>query len=741
MAGTALCFAKWLPPTSAGAETPRLAIPRVERAPALDDFLNDRPREAEAVVEAFTQREPGDGVAASQETFAYLSYDAEHFYVVFVCRDREPDKVRARLAPREGIAADDQVGVLLDTFHDRRRAYMLSANPLGIQTDALLTEGQPDDFSYDAVWRSAGRLTTDGYVVWMAIPFKSLRMPPVDVQQWGIALLRHVPRNSEQSFWPAITKRVEGLAQQFATLDGLSAISRGRNVQLVPYGALAAASFRGEGGRFTRDTDVRPGLDAKLVLKDAITLDVTVNPDFSQVESDQPQVTTNQRFEVFFPEKRPFFIENAGLFLYGAIPATRNVPETLFFSRRIADPGLGARVTGKLGHWTLGGLAINDRAARRPGAPVGTEQNAHVGLLRIQREFGRQSSLGVLGSLRTLTGRVNRVGAIDTRFKLGGNWVLTALLAASRTTETNGSLLSGTAVNVNVNRTSRHILYSAFYSDRSPSFRTDLGFVPRTDIRQVEQYAEYRWRPTAGPVVAFGPNSYFRLNWDRQSNLQEWIVRYPFQVDLKGRTSVFVRRVETGELFRGRRFRQHFHTININTEWLKWLAVTGSAEAGTSVNFFPPPGVEPSLASFFTASLALSARAHPQLRADMTYLHSQLRDRPQSAGAPERPTLIFRQDIARLAVNYQFTRRLSVRAIADYRSVLPNVSRVALVRDKQLVADLLVTYFVQPGTALYVGYTGGFDDLGSSEDGQHSGFPTKVRARQLFVKASYQFRL
>jgi len=712
------------------AEPPHVRIPRATRPPTIEDFLDRQPDEGR--IEGFVQREPGDGVPVSESTVAYLSYDDDRFYVVFVCEEREPSRLRARLAPREAIAADDQVGVLLDTFHDRRRAYLFSVNPLGIQSDALLTEGQPDDYSYDTVWYSSGRLTANGFIVWIAIPFKSLRLPPGRDQEWGLALVRAIPRNSEQAYWPAVTRRVEGLAQQFATVEGLEGISPARNLQLTPYLSGAAASIRGGTGDLGRDESTRAGADVKLVIRDALTLDVAVNPDFSQVESDQPQVTTNQRFEVFFPEKRPFFIENAGYFLYGAVPAGGNVPPVLFFSRRIVDPSLGARLTGKLRRWAMGGLVMDDRAASVEG---GIRSHARIAIARVQRDLGAQSSVGFLVSRREASLRDNGVVAVDARVKLGANWVLTGLFGSSHTTSRITGQDWGTAVNLNVNRTSRRLLYNAFYSDRSPSFRADLGFVPRTDIRQIEQYIEYRWHPSRGPIVAIGPNSYFRLNWNRAGELQEWIVRYPFQVDLKGRTSIFVRRVEYGEVIRGIRFREHLQTLNVQTEWLKWLAITESIEGGRSVNYFPPPGVSSSPADFLAGSVTLSLRTSPQFRTDLTYLLNRLRTAGSAADA------IFDNHLARTTLNYQFTRRLSVRAIADYRSVLSNPIRVALPRTKQIVGDVLLTYLVQPGTALYVGYTSTEDNavFGASEP-MYEGPPTRPQSRQLFVKTSYLLR-
>src|SRR5437016_7939274 len=387
----------------AGQEPERtLQIARAARPPELDDFVRgDSARPGGTVVSDFRQRDPGDGNPAGAPTMAYLSYDDANLYVVFVCRDR-PALVRAGLAKREEIASDDGVALYLDTFGDRKHAYLFAANPLGVQADALVTEGQDDDYSFDSVWQADGRLTADGYVVRLAIPFRSLRFPRAPVQRWGIALARYIRRNNEESYWPYITKRLAGLVPQFGTLDGLSNISPGRNLQAIPYGAFTGARFLDtEAPAFRTASDRRFGLDVKGVIRDALTLDATVNPDFSQVESDEPQVTINERFETFFPEKRPFFIENAGYF---------QTPVNLFFSRRIADPGTGVRLTGKAGRWAVGAIGTDDRA---PGAALGGGR-AGIGVVRVQRDFGGESTVGMLASDRSLAGGSNRVVSADT---------------------------------------------------------------------------------------------------------------------------------------------------------------------------------------------------------------------------------------------------------------------------------------------------------------------------------------
>src|SRR2546428_4278025 len=406
------------------AKIPLSKIPRVHRPPKLQDFLEDHPREAELALSDFRQNAPGDGTPATDSTTAYLYYDDKNLYVAFICRD-EPGQVRAHLARREALDQDDGVGVLLDTFHDFHRAYFFFSNPLGVQSDAIYTEGQGYDFSFDTLWDNAGRVRNDGYVVFFSIPFKSLRFSHAPEQTWGVALYRVILRKSEYDYWPYVTQRVEGLTQQFAPADGIENVSPGRNIQLIPYGLLASDHFLNQPNppspapppAFLDNFAHRAGLDANVVAKDSLAFDVTLNPDFSQVESDDPQVTVNQRFAVFFPEKRPFFIENAGFFA---------TPINLFFSRQIADPQFGARMTGKLGKWTLGTLVIDDR---QPGlgftsGPYATR--AVGGVVRIAREFGKQSYIGGFASSRDFADTSNRVASLDARLKVSKNWVVDA---------------------------------------------------------------------------------------------------------------------------------------------------------------------------------------------------------------------------------------------------------------------------------------------------------------------------
>src|ERR1051326_5110291 len=207
-----------------------IQVPRISRPPALEEFLNGGVRDDMKRIDDFRQRQPGDGVPVSQKTSAWIGYDDRSFYTVFVCQ-ASAGQLRARLSRREDILNDDFVGVFFDTYHDRQHGYEFFVNALGVQADAIVTETQSDDWSFDALWYSQGRLTPEGFVAMLVIPFRSLRFSAAGAQTWGFGLARFIPANNEASFWPYITQKIEGFNQQLGTMTGLEQISPGRNLQ------------------------------------------------------------------------------------------------------------------------------------------------------------------------------------------------------------------------------------------------------------------------------------------------------------------------------------------------------------------------------------------------------------------------------------------------------------------------------------------------------------------------------
>ncbi|MBZ5728332.1 MAG: carbohydrate binding family 9 domain-containing protein [Acidobacteriia bacterium] len=730
---------------AATAQIKDVRIPKIQARPLLEQFLNGNSRSDMKRIDDFRQRQPGDGVPVSRKTAAWIGYDEKTFYAVFVC-ESPPGQTRARLSKREDVFNDDVVGVLLDTYHDRQRGYEFFVNPLGVQADAVESEGQNDDFSFDTLWYSEGRLTPDGFVAMLAIPFKSLRFSANQMQTWGFGLFRYIPTNNESSFWPYVTQKVEGFNQQLGNMSGLETISPGRNLQLIPYGAFSQSHFldNPDGGvpSFKSKTDLRVGLDAKAVIHDCLTLDIALNPDFSQVESDDPQVTVNQRFEVQFPEKRPFFLENNGYF---------TTPETLFFSRRIVDPEFGARLTGKLGRWNIGVLAIDDRAPGDTGDPADPNQGDHamIGVVRLQREFAKQSNAGFLFTDREFAGSYNRVGAVDARFKLSANWALTGQAMASETRDLDGTTSGGDAFNVDLHRQSRDYGYDLQYIDRSEGFRTDLGFVPRVNIRQLNQYAQRRFHPKSKVLLSWGPNLFMMGDLDHRNVQQDWRVSPGINLEFARSTFIGAYRAETFERFDNINFRRHDAGIGAHSEYFKRATLDWSYSKGTRTNYDTPTGLAAFRGDGSEMQAQFTVRPVSRLKLDEIYFLTRLYTRPDSfPGVPfladARPSAVFVNHLARSRLNYQFTRELSLRVILDYNGVLENPLLISLDRQKRITGDVLVTYLIHPGTALYVGYTDQLENLalfpGSPPSVGRIGFPSTTTGRQFFAKISYLFR-
>jgi hypothetical protein len=727
------------------AQVKDLQIPRIQKPPKLEEFLNGGARDDMRRVDDFRQRQPGDGVPASQKTSAWIGYDDKNLYAVFVCVSPSA-QTRARLSKRDDIFSDDVVGVLLDTYHDGLRGYEFFLNPLGVQADAIESEGQNDDFTFDTLWYSEGRLTPEGFATFFTIPFRSLRFSPQGQQTWGLGLYRFIPANNESSFWPYVTQRVQGFNQQLGRATGMESISPGRNLQFIPYFAFGQSHFLDNPANgtpsFRSKTDPRPGLDAKAVLHDSLTLDVALNPDFSQVESDDPQVTVNQRFEVRFPEKRPFFLENASYFL---------TPETLFFSRRIIDPEFGVRLTGKVGAWSVGFLTMDDRAAGADLSATDPARNDHaiIDVARIQRELGKQSSVGVFWTDREFAGSYNRVEAVDTRLKLTDHWTLAAQAMASQTRNLDATHSGGDAFNFDLTRGSRTSYFELQYIDRSEGFDAQLGFVPRVNIRQVQQFANHRFHPKSKILLSWGPNLGTWWDFDHHNVQQDWKVSPGMNFEFARSTFLGFYHGEFFERFNNINFRRHDTGIGGHTEYFKRATFDWNFAKGTRINYDPAGNLPAFYGNGSELQTTITLRPAARIKWDEIYFLTRLSTRTDSFAsvfpAPvTRPTGVFVNHLLRSRLTYQFTRELSLRVIVDYNATLPNAALINLDRQKRVTGDVLLTYLIHPGTALYLGYTDQLENLGlvpgSPPATVRLPFPSTTVGRQFFAKVSYLVR-
>ena len=802
--------------------SPSLTIPRIDRGPSLDDFLSMQPvgdiAQHMAKVTGFKQRNPHDGENVSEPTDAYLGYDQKNLYVVFVCFD-DPRKVRARMSNREDVYDDDQVEVILDTFHDRRRAYAFQTTPLGVQWDAIWTEASREeetqghfDTSFDTVWDSRGKVTARGFVVWIAIPFKSLRFPAKRIQEWGIILYRSITRKTEEAFWPHVSYKIEGRLGQAATLYGLEGISPDRDIELIPYGLL-----RGFRALDTRDPSNpyfqhaalqgQPGMDAKFVIQDHFVLDLTAHPDFSQVESEDPQITVNQRYAVYFPEKRPFFLENEDFF---------RTPMDLFFTRNIGDPSAGVRLTGKDGPYSVGLIASDDRS---PGLAVPDDSTlsgmrSYFTVARASRDIARQSSVGVLYTdwECPTTGEYNRIGGADTRLKFSPNWTLDGqavttssnilgnVFSPTYSSENceanaypfssgnrgNGNYYSGPAERLEVQRAGLNFSYDGTYNDITPGFVSIPGFINRVDIRESSQMFDYRFRPKSGWVVDWGPSLNMRHDFDHTGLRLDTDYLPYFALQGRGQTALIVRPYEeTRERLRpqdicfygyslacspgtfgNQDFHEHTSGASFTTGYFKFATVQANYYWGTGINIVAVPASslagltpynQPFLAHEETAQAEIIVRPIKPLKIDTTYLFERLRANNATASLVESQVPgvgrgIFNDHILRSKWNWQFTPQLSLRVILQYNGLLAGTPGVGspytyLPTQKEFNADVLITYLVHPGTAIYVGYNSDLENLNVVPGMPASpGYVTNTAkgfmndSRQFFVKASYMFR-
>ncbi|HEX6201017.1 MAG TPA: sugar-binding protein, partial [Thermoanaerobaculia bacterium] len=437
---------------------------------------------------------PGDNVPPPVETEALVTYDSHYLYVGFRAHDPEPEAIRAHLMDRDNVrlfVQNDHVGFNVDPFNDERRAFQFRVNPFGVQVDAVFSEiDQLEDFSWDAIWASRGRITADGYVVEVAVPLEQLRFPRTEeVQTWGFEAFRSWPRSTRVRISSKFTDRDKDCTLcQENKVTGFSGIRPGLNLELDPTLTMTRTDAREgfPGGELeSGDEDVEPGIFGRWGVTPNVSVSGTINPDFSQVEADAAQLEVNTRFALFFPEKRPFFLEGADFY---------TTPIQAVFTRTVADPKWGAKVTGKEGSSAVGAFVARDRQtnllipSNQGSRFVFLDDEVTSTVLRYRRDVGQRSTLGVLYTGRDGSSYGNDVYGLDGLLRINTS---NAVRFQYLTTDTEypvagglaGAELSGDGFQLQYDYLTRGWVANATYTDLDEDFRADLGFVPRVDTR------------------------------------------------------------------------------------------------------------------------------------------------------------------------------------------------------------------------------------------------------------------
>jgi hypothetical protein len=488
--------------STASAQRPAVTIPRVETTVAIDGVLDEPVWQEAARLDGFYQFRPVDSRPAEDSTVVLIWYAPDAIHIGIMAYDREPGSVRATVSDRDNIGSDDQVTIYLDTFNDQRRAYFFGVNPFGVQDDGVRAEGGfttsgfgsgTTDRNPDFLWQSSGKQTTFGWVAELRIPFKSLRWSGSNEQTWGFNVQRTTRRTGYEDTWTDVRRANASFLGQAGRITGIRDIRRGIVTELQPTFVADAPGQRLGSGEFDRgDINAEFGANLRLGFT-SLTLDATYNPDFSQVESDVGLVTINERFALFFPERRPFFLEGIDLF---------SSPNNLVYTRTVANPIAGAKITGKFGAWSLAHLTALDEFSQSGNLAPGEE--ALVNITRVRRDIGAGSVVGLTLTNRDENDQANRVLSADTRLIFGGMYYFGAQVGVSTTDKQFDDVVedrTGALWELEFDRTGRGWGFNYKLTSTGEDFETWSGFVNRTGVVRASGFNRLTWYGQRGAAL------------------------------------------------------------------------------------------------------------------------------------------------------------------------------------------------------------------------------------------------
>jgi hypothetical protein len=716
-------------------ETAPIQIHRTSERITVDGDLSDPGWKGAAVVDRFYETSPGDNVEPQVKTTAYVTYDDKFFYIGVKCDDPEPGKIRAPYVDRDNVlGTDDNIAVFLDTRNDHRSAFELRVNPRGVQGDAIFNDASGnEDFSPDFFYDTAAKLTAEGWQAEYRIPFSSLRYPKADPQTWGILIWRNYPRAFRYAYHSSRIPRGASCLVCFTReMTGLTGLPGGGHVVAAPYFTAKESGHPRDRGDLVSEFVNEPvkadaGLDVKWNPGANTTLDATINPDFSQVESDVPQLSVNNRFALFYPEKRPFFLEGVDLF---------DTPIQAVYTRTITSPRWGGRVTGKAGGAAYTVLVTQDRGGGSvvvPG-PNGNDfapqdYRSTVVLARLREDIGR-SYAGLLFTDREIeAGGHHRLLGPDFQWRASDGDTVTGqvVYSDSSTPDMGGARTRDHALRVNWAHNRARYDWFVEYKDFGRGFRADEGFVPQVGHREV----------TAVPALRFYPHGVF-------SFLRPYLI-LDYGADRDDR--LITRSTAPGFNFNGWKNLTGFVELRVQEKvrvndrllgatFLSWMVqidpsrrftrVAFSGYAGDAIDF-----ANARVGTGTTLMLTATVRPTDHLQLDGVLDRSWL----DVTAADGREGRLFTADIARLKATYNFTARAFLRVIGQYIRTKrdPAIYTFGVPeRDGSFLGSALFSYKVNWQTVFFLGY--GDTRLVTERN-------DLVRSdRQLFLKISYAFQ-
>lgn len=713
--------------------------PTLEVAPApaairIDGEIDDAGWRDAARATGFSEFQPREGVPAQTPTEVLLTYDRDNLYVAFIVED-DPEALRVTLQDRDKVWNDDWVIIALDTYGDNSWAYMIGANPIGVQIDARFSNSTGDDASFDVIYHSAGRVTGTGYQVELAIPFASLRFPDAERQEWKVQFVRSHPRASRYQYsWAALSQNNNCILCQSGTLLGIEGVEPGGQLELLPAvvaGQRSALEVGADPTSFrAEDPTAELSLGVRYPFKSGWTAEATYNPDFSQIESDASQIDVNSTFALFFPERRPFFQEGSDLF---------DTRVSAIYTRSLNDPVAAGKLIGRQGNLSVGYIGAVDEHSPLiiplEEASVVTQNGRSVSnILRARQMFGTGSSVGgLVTDRRFLDGGSGSTAGADLLLRLSELWTFEAQVVGSWTAEPtepgpteglddrtfgdedytatfDGESYAGRASYVSFERNSRGWNFDIDYWDATPTYRADNGFQGQNDFRRVVLFNGYGINPEEGVVdrIFFGNRAGQTWNFDGLSKKRFAAVFVEGQ--LVGQTNFGIHAGLEEERYAGVLFEDLVGGgFGIGSNFSEIFGFNLGVRAGRAIH-----------RGSATAGFSRNAHASATIKPLQNLV---IRPSVQWAAMDSREgETLFDGYIARTRVDYQATRRFSARVVSEWNDF-----------SRQLAFEPLLVYRINPLSVAYLGSSHGFRDF----DDPYAMEPT---SRQYFLKLQYLLR-
>ena len=709
-----LFFLGILPFFVRGAAPEIRTVPQTASAPVIDGILDEDVWASALKFEGFLTFKPDFGKQPSQNTIAYMTYDAENLYFAVRCFDTEPDKIKAAVSKRDDIFQDDVFGLVLDTFNDMQSGFGFLMNPLGIQGDGMMDMNGSLEASHDMIWYSKGRIDELGFSVECRIPLQSIRFPNKEVITMRVLFFRFLIRQSEQASFPPLNPDEGSIMGQSQPVL-VSGLKYKRVVELLPAVTHSTKSEAGNGEleRVENRTDI--SLTGKVGLTSDLTMDATYNPDFSQVEADAGQVDVNLRYELFFPEKRPFFQEGSDLWRFGG--AYEDAPLAMVVhTRKIIDPVYGFKLTGKVSPKdTIAAIYARDNL---PDDTV--DEHPAFTIVRYKHALKGDSFVGGFYTARDYGRGYNRVAGADGRIRLSGTSVFDFHLFGSFTRGQGDDPVSGDhALSLKYSFSNRKWAVEAGYQDISENFRIDTGFLTRTGVRRLSGLVLYQMYPKSKFFQKIDTFYWGYHIYDTAYEMFESLNLFIIRFNLPRSTEVRFEGFLGNEVYVGERFKRNGFGIRSQSQIFKELFFQLFYRRLGSIYYDPD---SPLQGTGNTASGALMFQPMDKLNfvLSLTYVDFFL----DSTGEKLYDYTLFRS-----RNTFQINKYLFLRAIFEY-----NFFR------ERLTADLLASFTYIPGTVIHFGYGSAYQRLdwdGTNYIESDRFLETK---RGFFFKVSYLWR-